>query len=82
MNVKKTEDFIDRLLEAKEEKSKKGSSRIKRVIKDMRLFSNSIKQTLGLMEDSGYETEYIIDEQEGGCEILIKVSYGGESDVL
>ena len=79
LNVKKTEDLIARMLEDKKEPVK-GSAKIKRIIKDIRLFSNTIKQTVGMMKDSGYETEYIIDEIENGCEILIKVSYDKKTD--
>ena len=74
LNVKKTEDLIERMLEDKKEVKTKGA-KVKRIIKDMRLFSNSIKQSLSIMEESGYKTEYLLDEVEDGCEILIKVTY-------
>lgn len=76
LNVSKTEALIDRLLAKGRMEGEKGPAKVKLVVKDLRLFSNSIKQSLNLMKDSGYETEYLIDEQENGCEILIKVSYG------
>jgi len=77
LNVKKTEELVEKILGAEEEVDKLPirDRKVKRVIKDMRLFSNSIKQSIDIMQESGFDTDYIMEEIEGGYEILIKVVY-------
>lgn len=73
LNVKKTEDLVEKYL-LNETKNQKPAPKVKRIIKDIRLFSNSIIQSVNLMKESGYQTEYIMDKVEDGYEILIKVT--------
>ncbi len=76
LTVKKTEELIERMLTQKKSgKETLSVNRIKRYLKDIRLFTNSIKQTVGLMVESGIKADYIIDEQEDGCDIMVHVTY-------
>ncbi|MCL1934827.1 MAG: nucleoid occlusion protein [Defluviitaleaceae bacterium] len=79
LNVKKTEELVEKYLT--EKKEAKREPKVKRIIKDIRLFSNSILQSINTMKESGYDTEYLIDQIDGGYEILIKVSYPNMEEV-
>lgn len=73
LTVIKTEELVEKIISNK--RSSKKTTKVRRVVKDIRLFNNSIMQSITLMKEAGYETEYIIDKVDQGCEILIKVSY-------
>ena len=76
LTVKKTEELVEKTLSPQEEvKENKKEVKVKRIIKDVRLFSNSIKQSIDMMQESGFGTDYIMDETQDGYEILIKISY-------
>jgi len=80
LTVQKTEDIINRLLSLSNTGSSTSSKdeqkrKVKHIIRDLKLFSNSIKQNISLLTDSGYKADYIVDESEDGCEILIKIEY-------
>lgn len=81
LNVKKTEELVEKYLI---NKTKKEASvpKVKRIIKDIRLFSNSIVQSINIMKESGYQTEYIMDKVDDGYEILIKVTNPVEEPVV
>ena len=74
LNVKKTEELIEKHLQKRQQKTK-GAPKIKRIIKDIRLFKNSLVQSLNIMKESGYETDYIMEEVNGGYEIIITVNH-------
>lgn len=76
LNVKKTEDLIDATI-ARMMKNPKPENRlkIKSYIKDIRLFTNTIKQAVDMMNDSGVKTVYDVEENGDGCFISIIVSY-------
>jgi len=71
-NVKQTEDLVERMLE--NEKKSKRNIKITRKIKDFRLFSNSIKQSINIMEEAGFNCDYIVEENENELEIMIRVN--------
>lgn len=76
LNVKNTEELVERTLNTEEsngDKDKK-ESKVKRIVKDIRLFKNSIVQAIDIMKQSGYDTNYTIDQKEDGYEIIIKVN--------
>jgi len=77
LTVKKTEELVEKMLyqDSDQNEQKEEGKKIKRYIRDIRLFSNSIKQSIDIMKDSGFEADYIMDEVEGGYEVLIKLSY-------
>ncbi len=77
LTVKKTEDLVEKLIIEKNSNSEeeKKNLKIKRFIKDIRLFSNSIKQSIEIMKESGFETDYVMKELDNGYEINIKLLY-------
>lgn len=76
LTVKKTEDLIDVIIDKRQIKKENiGNLKVKHIVRDMRLFTNTVKQAIGIMEKSGAKTDYIIEDLENGCEILIKISY-------
>lgn len=82
LTVKKTEELVDKVLGKSKEVTEEGKRdiKIKRLVKDFRLFSNSIKQSIDIMKESGFGTDYIMDEIDGGYEILITISYPKDNE--
>ncbi|MDR2166566.1 MAG: ParB/RepB/Spo0J family partition protein [Clostridiales bacterium] len=74
LTVLKTEELIDRMLRGGRVK-KKYSHNIKAYIKDIRIFTNTIKQAVGIMRNSGVEAVYDVEEHNDGCTITVMVSY-------
>jgi ParB family chromosome partitioning protein len=72
--VQKTEEMVDRLLSSQTKKSY-ARSNIKGYIRDIRIFTNTIKQAVGIMQDSGVNAAYDIEEHGNGCIITVLVSY-------
>ncbi|MCL2353198.1 MAG: ParB/RepB/Spo0J family partition protein [Defluviitaleaceae bacterium] len=73
LNVQKTEELIEKTLKVPTEK--KTQMNVKAYIKDMRIFTNTIKQAVGVMHDAGLNAAYDIEEHEDGCVITVLVSY-------
>lgn len=73
LTVKKTEELIERILEPVSKK--KENIKFKPYVKDIRLFTNTVKQAVGVMKESGVSTEYDIEENDDGCFISIVVTY-------
>lgn len=74
LNVKKTEDLIDSTLHKviNEEKSNsKQSAYLKRYIKDIRVFTNTIKQSVEMMKESGMDIKYKLEENNDEYHISI-----------
>ncbi len=76
LNVKKTEQLIEQILvslttEHKEEQ--KNNRRFKLFMKDIRLFTNTITQAVGMIQQSGIDAQYTMKEEDGGYEIRIKI---------
>lgn len=75
LSVKKTEEMIEKIIEIDKELNNPGNKRvIKRHIRDIRLFTNTIKQAVDIMVQSGVNTDYDMKEIEDGYEILIKIN--------
>lgn len=72
MNVVKTEEYIEKLLV---KKHMAGRPKVKTYIKDIRIFTNSIKQAVDMMNKSGVSTELELEETGDGCLITIAVTY-------
>ena len=70
LNVVKTEEYIDRLLAPEKEKPVKSGIR---VFKDVRIFSNTIKQAVDIMKRSGVNAEAVKTENEEFIEYNIKI---------
>ncbi len=79
LNVKKTEDLVEKFLEkSQNSEKKKNEYKIKRIIKDIRIFTNTINQAVDIMKESGVDTDYVINETEDGYKIVIDVNYKKE----
>lgn len=72
LSVKKTEDYIKKLLEKKEEVKKKPNI-VKAYLKDIRLFTNSIRQSVDMVNKAGVNAKYSIEEQEDKYTITIDI---------
>ena len=76
LNVKGTEELIERILisHTQDGKIKKGKDqKVKRFLKDIRLFTNTITQAVDIMQQSGVEAKYTMEEKSDGYEIKIKI---------
>lgn len=75
LNVTKTEEYIDRILEPleKEKERVKPQNRLK-VFKDVRIFANTIKQAVDIMQKSGVDAETVKTENDDFIEYSIKIS--------
>ena len=72
MNVASSEDYIDKLLtEKKKEKSENGKTKI--IVKDMRLFYNTIDKAIETMRATGFNVETTKRETSDSTEIVIAI---------
>lgn len=79
LNVKRTEDLVEKFLEkSQNSEKKKNEFKVKRIIKDIRIFTNTINQAVDIMKESGIPTDYEINETENGYKIIIDVNYKNE----
>ncbi len=76
LNVKKTEELIDRTLNRMMEQNKKNKSTVKRYLKDIRIFTNTIKQAVDMIESSGVDVDYKVKEVDDAYEISIVIPRG------
>lgn len=76
LNVKKTEQLIEQILvsltEEKVEEKKK-NQKFRAFFRDIRLFTNTITQAVDMIQQSGIDAKYTMQEQEDGYEIKIKI---------
>ncbi|MCL1925374.1 MAG: ParB/RepB/Spo0J family partition protein [Defluviitaleaceae bacterium] len=72
-NVKQTEDLVERMILTNKKEINK-NRKITRRIKDFKIFSNSIKESLNIMEQAGFNCDYIVEETENDLEIMIRVN--------
>lgn len=76
LNVKKTEQLIEQLLvnlTAQKQEEKKKNQRFKAFFRDIRLFTNTITQAVDMIQQSGIDAKYTMQEEEDGYEIRIKI---------
>lgn len=79
LNVKKSEQLINDMLyeithDKSEDKDAKASSqKVKTYIKDIRLFTNTITQAVSIIQKSGIDAKYTMEEKPDGYEIKIKI---------
>lgn len=79
LNVSKTEELIDELLGKNETAEPPLAKKDIRVFRDVRIFSNTIKQAVELMKRSGIEAETQKTESENFIEYTIKIPKGVKS---
>lgn len=72
LNVKQTEAYIKSLKESKPEEDKPVFN-VKHYLKDIRIFTNTIKQTVDMMKDAGMDVGYKIEQEEEGYQITINI---------
>lgn len=73
MTVKKAEDYVDKILFGMRFPDK--GQKIKRGLGDMKLFTNSIKQTVNTIRNAGITAYYDIIDNGENLEINIRVNY-------
>lgn len=73
LNVVKTEELIESLLAAEEEKKNPSDGKNIRIFKDIRIFQNTIKQAIDIMKKSGIEASSLKKENEEYIEYTIKI---------
>ncbi len=71
LNVAATEELIDAYLASKEQK--KAQSRSVYVLKDVRLFLNTVTRGMNMMQKSGINAKYGRDETEQEIILTIKI---------
>jgi len=77
LTVKKTEEFINKLLNPVPEK--RGPKRkLKFKLKDVKIFVNTLKQSIALMEQAGFSAEFEMEDNEGEYEFRISLKPGQE----
>lgn len=76
LNVKKTEQLIEQILVSLTEvkvEQKKNNQRFKAFVRDIRLFTNTITQAVDMIQQSGIDAKYTMEQQDDGYEIKIKI---------
>ncbi len=72
LNVASTEEYVDKILtEHKPEKSERGKTKI--IVKDMRLFYNTIDKAIETMRATGFDVETTKRETSSNTEIIIAI---------
>lgn len=71
LSINTAKNLIDKTIERSI--SSDSTFKNKSVIKDLRIFFNTIKQAVNVTKASGFDTKYIINEQSGNIEISIKI---------
>ena len=71
LNVKQTEDFVERLLEKNREQERKSHRRI--IIKDVRIFMNTINKAVDAMRLSGIDAFTDQKETEEYIECVVRI---------
>lgn len=76
LNVKKTEEVVEETIEKmRRHELPLMEQKVKRSVNDIRLFTNTIKQSVDIINKSGLNATYDVDQREDGYEIVIKIPY-------
>jgi len=76
LTVQRTEALVEEMLRRDEEvKRKVRRTQVKSYIKDVRLFTNTIRQAVDMMNHAGVTTAYEVEDNKDGCFISILVTY-------
>lgn len=73
LNVKETEERIQKYMVPEEEKKKKSRPRLKGVNKDIRIAMNTIRQSLNMVSDTGIDVETDEKDLDDYYQITIKI---------
>ena len=74
LTVRKTEALIEAMLSPAAQ-TVRGSAPFKAYIRDIRILTNSIKENLDMVRQSGIDTHFDMEQTESGYNILIKLNY-------
>lgn len=72
-NIFQTERFIEKTLKRVSGNSIKNTQKIKGYFSDIKIFTNSIKSAVDIMQESGVKTDYSVEKIGNSYEIKIKV---------
>ena len=76
LTVQRTEELVEVMLRRDEEQKRQARrTQVKTYIKDLRLFTNTIRQAVDLMNHAGVATAYEVEDNKDGCFISILVTY-------
>ena len=76
LNVKRTEEMIDKILigtTQEDQIKKQKDQKMKMFLKDIRLFTNTITQAVDIIQKSGIDAKYTMQEKSDSYEIKIKI---------
>ncbi len=75
LNVKKTEDLVERAIDrfTRQENEKKNKGKFTRAIKDIRIFVNTIKQSIELMKKSGVDAKAAQFDRGSYVEFIVRI---------
>lgn len=74
LNVKKTEELVSETLSALRDKLVQShDQKIKGSLGDIRLITNTVRQTVAVIRQAGITAEYELEEQADRCEVKIHI---------
>lgn len=73
LNIFQTEQFINKTIKRVSGTTIKNTQKITGYFNDIKIFTNSIKSAVDIMQESGIDTNYSVEKMEDGYEIKIKV---------
>lgn len=74
LNVKDTDELVQKVIQKiLDNNLTKQEQKVKRYIGDIRLFTNTIKQAVDLMNKSGVDAMYLMEQRDHGYEIKINI---------
>ena len=75
LTVKRTEELVEAILQSEEKKPEEpeDKQRIRRYIKDIRLFTNTVQKAAQLMKDAGVPVEVTEDKNNEFYEMIIRI---------
>ena len=74
LTVRRTEAIIEEML-SPAVKAVSGSPPFKAYIRDIRILTNTIKENLDMVRQSGIDTEFDMEQTDTGYNIIIKLNY-------
>ena len=76
LNIRRTEELIENTIRNGKVSGVVEANRlkVKKKFKDIRLFTNTLKQAVDMMNESGMATDYVENKENGGYEIRIRVN--------
>ncbi len=75
LSVKRTEELVEQaILKREAQAGNAAKAAMRKRVNDMRIFTNTIKQAVEIVKNSGAKAEYEINDTENGCEIFIVLS--------